>query len=63
MPHHPAVFFEDSAAEILVQQNVHNTAKIMKTIFLRNDHTTFPTCFNFNSKFPLFVKKVKFSQI
>ncbi len=28
-------FFEDSAAEIFFQQNVHNTTtKIMKTIFL-----------------------------
>ncbi len=36
------LFFEDSAAEIFVQQNVHNTTtKIMKTLFLRNDHTTF----------------------
>ncbi len=25
--------------------------------FLRNNHTTFPTCFNLNSKFHLFAKK------
>ncbi len=53
-------FLEDSAAEISIQHNVHNntTTKIMKTIFLRHDYTTFPTCFNINSKFPLFAKKV-----
>ncbi len=53
-----AGFFEDIAAEIFVQQNVRTTTtKIMKTLFLRNDHTQFLTCFNFNSKFPLFAKK------
>ncbi len=55
-------FFEDSVAEIFVQQNVHTT-KIMKTLFfLRNDHTTFPACFNFNSKLPLFAKKLNFQK-
>ncbi len=30
------VFFEDSVAEIFVQQNVHNTTtKIMKTLFFK----------------------------
>ncbi len=54
--------FEDCAAEIFVQQNVHNTTtKMTKTKKkLRNDHKTFPTCFNFNSKFPLFAEKVCF---
>ncbi len=49
------VFFEDSGAEIFVQQNVKNYENL---VFLRNDHTKCPTCFNFNSKFPLFAKKV-----
>ncbi len=31
--------------------------KWWKLYFLRNDHTTFLTCFNFNSKFLLFDKK------
>ncbi len=45
-------FFE----EIFVQQNV----LLLKlwNLFLRNDHTTFLTCFNCNSKFPLFAKKI-----
>ncbi len=29
---------------------------------LRNDNTTLPTCFNFNSKFHLFAKKVSFKK-
>ncbi len=40
-------------------ESTATTTKIMKTYFLRNsDHTTFATCFNFNSKFPLYAKKV-----
>ncbi len=42
-------------------RNVRNTiTKIIKTIFfVRNDHKAFLTCFNCNSKFPLFAKKKK----
>ncbi len=46
-----------TAAEIFVQQNELLLLKLLKLFFLRNDRT-FPTCFNFNSKFPLFAKKV-----
>ncbi len=65
-------FFEDSVAEIFIQQIVH-TATIEMMIFFffteRKSHTRLPTCFNFKSKFPLFAKKslifknVKISEI
>ncbi len=55
--HQNKSFLLRPSAEIFVQQNVHTTTtttKIMKTLFLRNDHTTFLTWFNFNCKFLLF---------
>ncbi len=52
----------DIAAEIFVQQNIHTTTKIMKTLFFKEWSQHFE-CFNFNSKFCLFAKKVKFSRI
>uniref|UniRef100_A0A8C2C4K8 Rho/rac guanine nucleotide exchange factor (GEF) 2 n=1 Tax=Cyprinus carpio TaxID=7962 RepID=A0A8C2C4K8_CYPCA len=46
----------------VVQQNVHSLLlqllKRKKPYFLRNNHTTFLPCFNFNSKSPVFTKKL-----
>uniref|UniRef100_A0A8C1DZD1 Rho/rac guanine nucleotide exchange factor (GEF) 2b n=1 Tax=Cyprinus carpio carpio TaxID=630221 RepID=A0A8C1DZD1_CYPCA len=46
----------------VVQQNVHSLLLLLlkrkKHYFLRNNHTTFLPCFNFNSKSPVFTKKL-----